>query len=173
MVCVYKHIICILYNYIMVNRERQYQIWIKRICQTSKVAEVFKSTHAITRTHSHNLSRALNSSWEVTLSAGADVVRASLGGTTLLGRVSAEDLGQCSQCWSAAECTLTRSAKAMLEGSHAIVILQHYLDEHMHRCEAEEKLLCLWKIGARLYTVDFACWMWLKVAKQVDYSRGR
>lgn len=52
---------------------------------------------------------------KVALSAGADVVRASLGGTTLL-------------------------------GSHAIVILQHYLDEHMHRCE---------------------------VAKQVDYSRGR
>mmetsp|Transcript_86290 Transcript_86290/g.105878 ORF Transcript_86290/g.105878 Transcript_86290/m.105878 type:complete len:127 (+) Transcript_86290:2-382(+) len=52
---------------------------------------------------------------KVALSAGADVVRASLGGTTLL-------------------------------GSHAIVILQHYLDEHMHRCE---------------------------VAKQVDYGRGR
>ncbi|CAK9089110.1 unnamed protein product [Durusdinium trenchii] len=52
---------------------------------------------------------------KVALSSGADVIRASLGGTTLL-------------------------------GSHAIVILQHYLDEHMHRCE---------------------------VAKQVDYGRGR
>eukprot|EP00930_Biecheleria_cincta_P085859 TRINITY_DN75226_c0_g1_i1.p1 TRINITY_DN75226_c0_g1~~TRINITY_DN75226_c0_g1_i1.p1 ORF type:complete len:816 (-),score=146.20 TRINITY_DN75226_c0_g1_i1:24-2417(-) len=48
-------------------------------------------------------------------SAGAEVMRVSLGGTTLL-------------------------------GSHAIVILHHHFDEHLHRCE---------------------------VAKQVDYSRGR
>ena len=30
----------------MVNCERQHQIWIKSICQTSKFAEVFKSAHA-------------------------------------------------------------------------------------------------------------------------------
>ncbi|CAE7407119.1 rsmH [Symbiodinium microadriaticum] len=52
---------------------------------------------------------------EVARSMQADIVRTSLGGTTLL-------------------------------GSHAIVILQHYLDEHLHRCE---------------------------VPKQVDYGRGR
>eukprot|EP00913_Durusdinium_trenchii_P022716 g21333.t1 len=47
---------------------------------------------------------------KVALSSGADVIRASLGGTTLL-------------------------------GSHAIVILQHYLDEHMHRCEDPQSLI--------------------------------